>query len=108
MGKEIRMIYDDEGDVLDVSLGVPVAAVSREMDDDFFVRIEPNSGEVVGFSILDFKNQAFGGFFWCTKGYLNFWGICAAPPGKKKQELLAQAHSQAGAWEREKTRDERK
>ena len=23
------------------------------------------------------------------------------PPGKKKQELLAQAHSQAGAWERE-------
>ena len=55
MGKEMRMIYDDEGDVLDVSIGVPIAAVSREMDDDFFVRIEPNSGEVVGFSILNFK-----------------------------------------------------
>ena len=27
MGKEMRMIYDDEGDVLDVSLGVPVAAL---------------------------------------------------------------------------------
>ena len=55
MGKEMRMIYDDEGDVLDVSLSVPVKAVSREMDDDFFVRIEPNSEEVVGFSILNFK-----------------------------------------------------
>ena len=24
MGKEMRMIYDDDGDILDVSLGVPL------------------------------------------------------------------------------------
>lgn len=55
MGKEMRMIYDDVGNILNVSLCVPVEAVSREMDDDFFVRFEPDSGEVVEFSILNFK-----------------------------------------------------
>lgn len=55
MGKEMRMIYDDEGDILDVSMGSPVEAVSKEVEDDFFVRISPQTGEVVGFSILNFK-----------------------------------------------------
>ncbi len=36
MGKTMRMTYDDEGDVLDVSLGEPETAVSREVEDDFF------------------------------------------------------------------------
>jgi len=30
MGKEIRMVYDDEGDVLDVSIGEPKDAISNE------------------------------------------------------------------------------
>ncbi len=55
MGKIMRMTYDDEGDILDVSLGEPVSAVSREVEDDFFVRLNPSSGEVVGFSILNFR-----------------------------------------------------
>ena len=55
MGKEIRMVYDDEGDVLDVSIGEPEDAISREVEDDFFLRVRPDSGEVVGFSILNFR-----------------------------------------------------
>ena len=55
MGKTMRMTYDEEGDILDVSLGKPEAAVSREVEDDFFVRLHPSSGEVVGFSILNFR-----------------------------------------------------
>ena len=55
MGKEMRMVYDDEGDVLDVSLGKPLEAISKEVEDDFFLRIAPKTGEVVGFSILNFK-----------------------------------------------------
>jgi uncharacterized protein YuzE len=55
MGKEIRMVYDEEGDILDISLGEPVAAISREVEDDFFLRIKPDNGEVVGFSVLNFR-----------------------------------------------------
>ena len=55
MGKEIRMVYDEEGDILDVSIGAPEDAISKEVEDDFFLRVEPDSGEVVGFSILNFR-----------------------------------------------------
>lgn len=55
MGKEIRMAYDDEGDILDVSIGDPEKAISNEVEDDFFLRVNPVSGEVVGFSILNFR-----------------------------------------------------
>lgn len=55
MGKEIRMAYDDEGDVLDISIGVPEQAISKELEDDLFLRVNPASGEVVGFSILNFR-----------------------------------------------------
>ncbi|MBM4402541.1 MAG: DUF2283 domain-containing protein [Candidatus Cloacimonetes bacterium] len=55
MGKEMRMVYDEEGDILDVSLGEPEEAISKEVEDDFFLRVKPDSGEVVGFSILNFR-----------------------------------------------------
>jgi hypothetical protein len=55
MGKEIRMTYDEQGDILDVSLGEPEEAISREVDDDFFLRIKLDTEEVVGFSIINFR-----------------------------------------------------
>ena len=55
MGKKLRMSYDKEGDVLDVSLGDPTPAISEEVEDDFFVNRHPASGEIVGFSILNFE-----------------------------------------------------
>ncbi len=55
MGKEIRMVYDDEGDILDISLGEPEEAISEEVEDDLFIRIDPISGEIVGFSMLNFR-----------------------------------------------------
>jgi uncharacterized protein YuzE len=55
MGKEIRIVYDDEGDILDLSLGEPQEAVSKEIENDFFLRVNVVSGEVVGFSILNFR-----------------------------------------------------
>jgi len=55
MGKEIRMVYDEEGDILDVSIGAPEEAISREVEDDFFLRFNPKNSEVVGFSILNFR-----------------------------------------------------
>jgi len=55
MGKKLRMSYDKEGDVLDVSLGDPTPAISEEVEEDFFVSRHPVSGEIVGFSILNFE-----------------------------------------------------
>jgi uncharacterized protein YuzE len=55
MGKKLRMSYDKEGDILDVSLGDPTPAISEEVEDDFFVSRHPVSGEIVGFSILNFE-----------------------------------------------------
>jgi uncharacterized protein YuzE len=55
MGKEIKMAYDDEGDILDISIGDPEKAISREVEEDLFLRVNPVSGEVVGFSILNFR-----------------------------------------------------
>jgi hypothetical protein len=55
MGKEVRMGYDEEGDVLDVSIGEPEYAISKEVEDNFFLRVKPDSGEVFGFPILNFR-----------------------------------------------------
>ncbi|MGE0821632.1 MAG: hypothetical protein AB7G75_26625 [Candidatus Binatia bacterium] len=55
MGKKLRMSYDKEGDILDVSLGDPTPAISEEVEDDFFVSRHPVSGEIAGFSILNFE-----------------------------------------------------
>ena len=55
MAKKMRIAYDKEGDVLDLSIGKPKKAISREIEDDFFVRFDPVTGEVVGFSILNFE-----------------------------------------------------
>jgi uncharacterized protein YuzE len=55
MGKEIRIVYDEESDVLDISIGEPVAAISREVEDDLFLRVGVDTEEVVGFSILNFR-----------------------------------------------------
>jgi len=55
MGNKLRMSYDKEGDVLDVTLGEPNPAISEEVENDFFVRRHPVSGEIVGFSMLNFE-----------------------------------------------------
>ena len=48
--------YDKDGDIMDISLGKPKAAISEEVDDDIVVRIDPNSREIVGFTIINFVN----------------------------------------------------
>ena len=54
MAETLRFAYDKAGDILDISLGRPRAAISREIADDVFVRLDPKSRRVVGFSILNF------------------------------------------------------
>ena len=49
--------FDREGDVLDISIGKPRKAVSREIGGDIVVRMEPKKKEVVGFTILNFTKR---------------------------------------------------
>jgi uncharacterized protein YuzE len=53
--QELRFAYDKEGDVLDISVGMPRKAISNEIADDFFVRIDPDTNRIVGFTILNFE-----------------------------------------------------
>lgn len=60
MEKRLMFSYDREGDILDIAVGQPQAAVSEELQEDFFVRRDSKSGEVVGFMILNFQ-RGFAG-----------------------------------------------
>ena len=55
MEEGLRFSFDKEADVLDISIGNPKKAISREIEDDFFVRFDPKTQKVVGFSILNFE-----------------------------------------------------
>ena len=57
MANTLRFAYDKEGDILDIAVGRPRAAISREVSDDVFVRFDPKSRKIVGFSILNFTKQ---------------------------------------------------
>jgi len=52
--KTLRFAYDKAGDILDISLGRPRPAISRELADDVFVRFDPKTRKIIGFSILNF------------------------------------------------------
>jgi uncharacterized protein YuzE len=54
---ELRLDYDQEGDVLYASFGPPQAAISDEVDDDILLRYCPPSPQVVGITILNFRRR---------------------------------------------------
>ena len=55
--EKMRFFYDDEGDVLDISIGKPKKAKSEEIGNDIIVR-KDKRGKVVGFTILNFEKRS--------------------------------------------------
>lgn len=49
--------FDKEGDVLDISIGKPKKAISKELGEDIVARIDPKNKEVIGFTILNFTKR---------------------------------------------------
>ena len=43
--------------MLDIAIGKPEKAISRELNDDIVVRIDPKTKEIVGFTILNFQKR---------------------------------------------------
>ena len=56
MEKKMKFFFDKEGDVLDISLGEPEEAISREVEDDIIVRINTKN-EIVGLTVLNFEKR---------------------------------------------------
>ena len=55
MEKGLRFSFHKETDILDISIGLPKKAISKEVEDDFFVRVDPKTNKIIGFSILNFQ-----------------------------------------------------
>jgi len=51
------MYYDKKGDVLYLSVGDPRPAVSEELEDDVLLRLDLETGDVVGFTVLNFASR---------------------------------------------------
>ena len=54
MDKKIRLLYDQEADVLYVSIGHPEFTDYEQIGENLILRRDPKSGQVVGFTIIDF------------------------------------------------------
>lgn len=57
MEGKINFFFDEEGDVLDITIGKPRKAVAKELKNDIAIRVDPKSGEIVGIVILNFMKR---------------------------------------------------
>lgn len=57
MKEKLRFMFDEKGDILDISVGRPKKAISRDLGDDILVRISPRTKKVIGFTILNFRRR---------------------------------------------------
>lgn len=55
--KPININYDKDVDVLYISFGKPKPAISIEVSDGNFVRVDAYTDKVVGITIIDFKEK---------------------------------------------------
>jgi uncharacterized protein YuzE len=56
----MNFFFDEEGDVLDITIGKPRKAVAKELKNDIAVRCDPETGEIVGIVILNFRKRFEG------------------------------------------------
>jgi len=54
---ESTINYDEEADVLYVSFGKPRKAEGIDIGDGTILRVDPDTGEVIGITLLNFKKR---------------------------------------------------
>ncbi|OGG18919.1 hypothetical protein A3D78_05685 [Candidatus Gottesmanbacteria bacterium RIFCSPHIGHO2_02_FULL_39_14] len=58
MGKKnFNLKYDPKTDILHIAFGKAKESVSVEQEPEVFVRLDPKSKEIVGLTVLGFKNS---------------------------------------------------
>lgn len=55
--EKMKFFYDEEGDVLDISIGKPRKAISEEIGNDIILR-KDKKGTIIGFTILNFEKRS--------------------------------------------------
>ncbi len=55
--ENIKFHYAREADVMYFSLGLPKKAKTLEIADDFILRLDPETQEVIGLTIVDFSKH---------------------------------------------------
>jgi uncharacterized protein YuzE len=55
--KPLEMFYDKQMDVLYLSVGDPRPAITEELEDNILLRLDIETGEVVGLTILNFSTR---------------------------------------------------
>ncbi len=58
MEKKLTIHYYEEGDELNVLVGKPTEALYVELDDEVYVRLHPETKEVLGFTITNFRARS--------------------------------------------------
>jgi uncharacterized protein YuzE len=58
--KPIRITYDPEGDILYITFGQPVSATGYQLSDQVLLRIDPQTSEAAGLTILNYSIHACG------------------------------------------------
>ncbi|GBC76518.1 hypothetical protein HRbin07_00720 [bacterium HR07] len=54
MAQELILEYDSEGDILEASSSTHGATIAKDVGDDVWLKVEEDTGAVVGFLILNF------------------------------------------------------
>ena len=55
--KQIIYDYDPQSDELTMTFGEARQSIAQEVDDEFFVQLDPETREVAGFSLLGFSKR---------------------------------------------------
>ena len=53
----MQIAYDQESDILYLSVGEPRPAISREMGDDVLLRLDPDTNAIIGLTILNLSTR---------------------------------------------------
>ncbi|MBK9125269.1 MAG: DUF2283 domain-containing protein [Chloroflexi bacterium] len=53
----MQLACDQDADVLYISVGEPRRAISREIGDDVLLRIDPDSGAIVGLTVPNLSSR---------------------------------------------------
>ena len=60
MAKKVRVTYYKPSDELSILLGPQRESVLHEISDEIYVRLDPETDEVLGLTILNFEERAQG------------------------------------------------
>jgi len=58
--KKVRILYYKPSDELNILLGEPRDSVLQEIADEIYVRLDPQTNEVLGFTVLNFEERTEG------------------------------------------------